>query len=90
MPSFHPTNVAIPDQVRLEASNQQDPASSSINMMGPNMVQIPNFTDPYHHYAPLPRLQISSQVCIYTYISSILQLIVLLMLHRCYSCSPKK
>jgi len=90
MPSFHPANVAISDQVRLKASNQKDPASGSINMMNPNMVQIPNFADPYHHYAPLPHLQVSSQVRIYTYINSILQVMLLLMLVILVVALPKK
>ncbi|XP_020276875.1 uncharacterized protein LOC109851243 [Asparagus officinalis] len=39
VPSFHLANAVIPDQVRTEASNQQDAASNSINLMNPNMVQ---------------------------------------------------
>lgn len=61
-PSFHPANVAISDQLRTEASNHSNLVLNSTNLIGPNMVQIPNFANPYHQYAGLSHVQVSSQV----------------------------
>lgn len=89
VPPFHLAAAVIPDQVRMNASNQQDPLCSSICMMGPNMtnmVQIPNLADPYHHYAPLHHLQVPSQVLT---LHHILIPVLFLMLCHCCSSLPK-
>ncbi|KAJ6822435.1 uncharacterized protein M6B38_389495 [Iris pallida] len=62
MPSLHSANFAIADQLRAQASIQLDPGLASVNMLGPNMMQISDFADPYRYYAGLTPPQIPSQI----------------------------
>ncbi|XAR61008.1 hypothetical protein NMG60_11034579 [Bertholletia excelsa] len=66
MPTFHMQPLPLPDQSRIQAPSQSDPAMNSAGT--PNQPGMPNFPDPYQQYlnlqqtqTPLPQTQVMMQ-----------------------------